>query len=83
MYLPTTPRKTQTIKPNQNHVGLYHWCSYWAVWDKILKVEGLWVTVVTCEQNTGEPIIGEPTRRHCTAMEAAMFADKPFAVTRG
>lgn len=72
------PRRTTPITPRAHHVGLFYWCAYWRHWDEVISVDGVWVVVVQCD-DAGQRI-GEP-RRHCTMMEPAMFADKPFPVT--
>lgn len=79
MYKPTTPRKTGQYACNKNHVGLYYYVAYWGFWDKVISVDGVWCTVVQCDLD-GNPI-AEP-RRHCTQMNAAMYADHPFEITR-
>ena len=79
---PTTPRKVNPLGSGsyqRRHVGLYYWCNYWAMWDKVLDVGELFVTVVECDVN-GKPV-GQP-RQHCTSPDFAMFADKPFLITR-
>ena len=90
LYKPTTPRKAYNrghnygevqITPSQRHVGKYYWCNYWHHWDKVLRVNvyGYMVEVVQCN-DAGQPVA--PPRTHCTGMGPAMFADKPFKITR-
>ena len=90
VYKQTTPRKVHSngkwtyevvISPTARHVGLYYWCNYWAMWDKVLavNVDGYKVRVVECDIN-GVPVGRE--REHCTGVSPAMFADKPFNITR-
>lgn len=64
---------------DSRYVGLYHWCGYWAQWDKIIAVDGMWWTVQGVDLN-GVPLPNEAgrIRKHCTAMEARHFADHPF-----
>lgn len=79
MYLQTTPRTVPGGKWDRRHVGLFYWVNYWRFWDKVLSVDGSWVTVVRCDER-GQPV--EEPRRHCTPPEPAMFAARPFRVTR-
>jgi hypothetical protein len=72
----------QVAAPNDaRYMGLYHWCGYWAQWDKIIGVDGMWWIVQGVDVN-GEPLAGSDgrVRKHCTSMEASHFADKPFQV---
>lgn len=65
--------------PSPHHVGMYYYCSYWRIWDKLLGIDDTGrVTVVECDMD-GNPV-AEP-RKHRTAMELRYFAAKPFKVT--
>lgn len=91
LYYTTTPRQIYsrdkydrspvTIKASTRHIGMYYWCNYWRHWDKVLRVDvdGYQVEVVKCDES-GNPI--DTPRLHCTGMDPAMFADKPFSITR-
>lgn len=78
-------RRTPYIAgPHQMYVGLYHWSRYWGHWDVVLAVDGIWWTVQSVDVD-GRVLPGEDgrVRRHCTSMEANLFADRPFDVIYG
>lgn len=63
---------TSLVSPHKRYIGMFHYSSYWNSWDKVVDTTSYeWVV---------EDVVSGVQRKHCTLLEANMFADTPFRV---